>query len=545
MRLIVVPTLVDEGRIAFKEFYNEDVPPYAILSHTWSEGHEVGYSEACNIKNHKRKTGYDKIMNACEQAWADDIDYLWVDTCCINKSSSAELSEAINSMFRWYQNATSCYVYLNDVVELDQMTRHARWFTRGWTLQELIAPKRPDGMIFFNTSWKPIGTKYDLCDELFRITNIDVDILLHKTPLSSICVGRRLSWAAKRKTKRIEDEAYCLLGILGINMQINYGEQQGAFYRLQQEIVRSTNDLTILAWEPRHPTGDLCGFFASSIKDFASCSKLVSVTDPLLEECQITVTNKGLELMAPEYLVQSGHESTNSQYALKLGCRIRGLEEDFLALTMRKIGPHTFLRAGNLHDNSFNLVPIIFTEQEPVRTILLTKLPNEIAPQLSQFGKGRNIIPRARFSLVQIKLPQGTSKLDVYMRPGKCWDIQDCCFFGNSSSLQNWGYIDFGYGALFVCFWHVKEGRWAFRGTLLDENAENGTRLRDIFIFAEAFGYQLPTVASSIADIQARDRTSLLVCRSTDSAELSFTVTGPDKATECRGPRWIVEFSYS
>ena len=105
-----------DGSVRLTEpFINDDrVPPYAILSHTWSEGQEITFNEFLN-GNGTDKTGYSKILFCARQAHRNGLDYCWVDTYCINKSSSAELSEAINSMFRWYQKAQKCYVYLSDV----------------------------------------------------------------------------------------------------------------------------------------------------------------------------------------------------------------------------------------------------------------------------------------------------------------------------------------------------------------------------------------------------------------------------------------------
>ncbi|KAK7414942.1 hypothetical protein QQX98_006267 [Neonectria punicea] len=229
----------------------------------------------------------------CQLALQASIEYVWIDTCCINKSSSAELTEAINSMFPWYQRATVCYTHLADLDDAASL-RKCRWFTRGWTLQELIAPK---SMAIFNRSWDYVGSKASLIHKLSAITGIDVEILSHDAPLSSTCVAKRLSWAAKRETTRVEGMAYCLLGICNINMPMLYGEGNGAFRRLQEEIVRSTYDLSLLAWTPPNSMdGDFCGFLAESVSDFKGCSKMYSVTDSLLDEGEMTITNKGLRL---------------------------------------------------------------------------------------------------------------------------------------------------------------------------------------------------------------------------------------------------------
>ncbi|EWG54306.1 hypothetical protein FVEG_12554 [Fusarium verticillioides 7600] len=217
MRLIEVRKFVETQRISFVEFYGER-PKYAILSHTWESQQEVTYQDS-NLKSSKSKTGYQKIRKTCELALSDGFDYVWIDTCCIDKSSSAELTEAINSMFLWYQEASVCYVYLADKFKRSRL-RDCRWFTRDWTLQELIAP----GVItFLNNSWDRIGTKNSLMGRLTAITRIYPDILGHKAPISSACIAKRLSWAAGRQTTRVEDIAYCLLGICNIHMPMLYG----------------------------------------------------------------------------------------------------------------------------------------------------------------------------------------------------------------------------------------------------------------------------------------------------------------------------------
>ncbi|EIW58290.1 HET-domain-containing protein [Trametes versicolor FP-101664 SS1] len=192
-----------------------------------------------------------KIKYACKVARRDGYLLLWIDTCCIDKSSSAELSEAINSMFEWYRLADVCYAYLEDVPDDDDPTQansyfsRSRWHKRGWTLQELIAPKR---VVFLTRTWGCLGTKAGLASSLEKITGVDFNILTGHISIHSQSVARRMSWAACRETTRIEDQAYSLLGIFGIHMSPIYGEGQNAFLRLQEEIVRTIPDHSIFAW---------------------------------------------------------------------------------------------------------------------------------------------------------------------------------------------------------------------------------------------------------------------------------------------------------
>lgn len=196
----------------------------------------------------------DKIKGICNVAREAGYKLLWIDSACIDKSSSAELAEAINSMFDLYRLADVCYVYLSDVHrDVDDPLRYgsdferSRWHKRGWTLQELLAPKR---VVFLTSSWTLLGTKISLLSALVRATGIDADILLGSAPLSSASVARRLSWASSRETTRIEDEAYSLLGIFGVHLSPIYGEGSNAFLRLQEEILKTVPDQSIFAWGP-------------------------------------------------------------------------------------------------------------------------------------------------------------------------------------------------------------------------------------------------------------------------------------------------------
>ncbi|SPO04558.1 uncharacterized protein DNG_07243 [Cephalotrichum gorgonifer] len=253
--------LLNANTIKLEEFNEADAPPYAILSHTWGS-QEVTFQEiqGDGLVPGSKAAGYEKISRTCRQALKQGLGYAWVDTCCIDKSSSAELSEAINSMFRWYQNAWVCYTYLSDVpsaVGAKSILSKSRWFTRGWTLQELLAPRR---LVFFAADWHPIGTRGSLGELVSQATGIPGAFLrddgegTYKMPRGA-SVAQRMSWASRRQTTRPEDLAYCLLGIFGINMPLLYGEGRNAFVRLQEEIIRHTDDQSVFAWaHPGEPT---------------------------------------------------------------------------------------------------------------------------------------------------------------------------------------------------------------------------------------------------------------------------------------------------
>jgi hypothetical protein len=241
-----------DGELVLSEFTGKDVPvpAYAILSHTWAtdNSEEVSFQDV-EAGTGKSKAGYNKIRFCAEQAAADGLRYFWVDTCCIDKKNNTELSEAINSMFRWYQKATRCYVYLSDVSIRDEQQscqyscfaweaafRRSRWFTRGWTLQELIAPTLLD---FFSAEGERLGNKSSLETMVHDITGISRNAL-KGNPLSDFSVDERMSWAAHRNTKLEEDEIYSLLGIFDTSMPLIYGEgREKASKRLQEEINKS------------------------------------------------------------------------------------------------------------------------------------------------------------------------------------------------------------------------------------------------------------------------------------------------------------------
>jgi hypothetical protein len=223
---------------------NGSLPEYAILSHTW-EDQEVTFEDLGDGTG-PSKLGYRKIKYCGQQAKADGLQYFWVDTCCINKSNKAEFQHALKSMFRWYQDAVHCYVYLSDVSvakrvgsdEKAELTwepafRDSRWFTRGWTLQELLAPS---SVTFFSEEWATLGQRGMLLQQIHEITAIPLKAL-QGTPITEYSVEERLQWRRDRVTQYEEDGAYSLLGIFGVDLAPIYGEgTKEAFRRLREEI---------------------------------------------------------------------------------------------------------------------------------------------------------------------------------------------------------------------------------------------------------------------------------------------------------------------
>ncbi|KAF4954957.1 hypothetical protein FSARC_11986 [Fusarium sarcochroum] len=279
--------LINVDNLKLETFFGDQTPPYAILSHRWgNDNEEVSFEEL--RRGDTQKSGMQKVIGCCQQAKMDKIKYAWIDTCCINKDSSKELDEAINSMFQWYRRASVCYTYLADVPPEEDIWDPASrffsspWFRRGWTLQELLAPGE---LRFYDHDWTLIGTKADLSSEIEAITGIPRKFLLGWVDLHQASVAQRMSWASRRETKRQEDIAYCLLGIFNVTMPMIYGEGRRAFERLQLKIMEQTTDDSILAWgipsagsEPPTGTWEGCisaGIFASSPANFANCGDIV------------------------------------------------------------------------------------------------------------------------------------------------------------------------------------------------------------------------------------------------------------------------------
>ena len=242
------------AKLLTHKYFEKPPERYAILSHVWkNEAHD--FQAVKNAANPKELLGNGKIAQCCHQARLDGFNWVWIDICCIDKTNSVELSEAINSMYRWYMGATICYAYLFDVDPAENpgapasSFRRSKWFTRGWTLQELVAAKE---VVFFARDWTIIGGKDFFADLLRQITGIDVDVLTGQKSLGTVAAARRLSWASLRETTRVEDGAYSLMGIFDINMPTIYGEGPRSFLRLQEEIMRSSGDNTLFAWGQSH-----------------------------------------------------------------------------------------------------------------------------------------------------------------------------------------------------------------------------------------------------------------------------------------------------
>ncbi|KAF5591842.1 ankyrin repeat-containing protein [Fusarium pseudocircinatum] len=315
--------LVNAQTIQLEFITDDNVPDYAILSHTWEQEevlfHDMGRDSA------QLKKGYAKLESCCRVARENGFEYIWDDTCCIDKTSSAELSEAINSMYRYYQEASICYVYLTDISTVSEIS-NSRWFTRGWTLQELIAP---DAMIFFDKDWRVLGTKQSLVQVLSQRTSIPESILYDSQDLETTSIAQRMSWAADRVTTRKEDGAYSLMGIFGINMPLLYGEGDKAFYRLQEEIMRVSDDHSLFAWKATTSHG---GLLAPTPAAFKHSGDIIPWNPFTPYNSPYTITNKGVHMEAP-FLAQD----TSGRGLCVLHCTTIGTRDKLIAVHLRDV----------------------------------------------------------------------------------------------------------------------------------------------------------------------------------------------------------------
>ena len=345
-----------DRRTKVLEFHDDAATKYAILSHRWIAPTEVDYEEIVDLvkldveerKEIRQRLGYRKILDTCRQAKRDGYEWVWVDTCCIDKRSSAELSEAINSMYRWYKNSRVCYAYLHDISDSSfpiepNTTAYPsfggwpEWFSRGWTLQEMIASRN---LRFFNKYWQPIGDKKTLAPTLSNITRVPQNVLIDGLSGNRPCVAQIMSWAANRTTTRVEDRAYSLMGLLDVNMSTLYGEGKKAFHRLQLKIIHSLNDHSIFAWKFGSQSVWPSSILADDPSFFRDCSEM-ELMDPddfiqhlnkhfpgqlpsIDQESFSTfpVTNRGIQI----WMVLRLYRNSDSVFQAWLPCRYNQLE---------------------------------------------------------------------------------------------------------------------------------------------------------------------------------------------------------------------------
>ena len=314
--------LLNTTTFEFKNFFDSSLPQYAILSHRWgSEEEEVSYKQFRKGSVPTALPGLVKIQKFCRLADKRGFQWAWIDTCCIDKRSSAELSEAINSMYKWYERSAECYVHLADVefshhelslklqseerfwqapdgwASLRDRFSKSSWFERGWTLQELIAPKY---IVFYDSYWNEIGPLVRFFKDVAKVTGIDESYLISGPGIQRwSSVAMRMSWASHRHTSREEDIAYYLLGLFDINMPLLYGEgAEKAFIRLQTEIMKDSDDESLFAWTSDQTSSSL---LAERPSYFANSGDITLPYDNGgIWRPPYSLTNQGLEIALPQ-----------------------------------------------------------------------------------------------------------------------------------------------------------------------------------------------------------------------------------------------------
>ncbi|KAH7380478.1 hypothetical protein DE146DRAFT_637487 [Phaeosphaeria sp. MPI-PUGE-AT-0046c] len=390
--------LIDVDTLELRSFTDDDIPPYAILSHTWGAD-EISYQELVWINRIKAlsgslnqssmsssftssssqdeqsslmlasmemllrgnwnpgtsvgsmteedfrdRLGYSKIVHTAREVRDLKLKWVWIDTCCIDKSSSAELQESLNSMYRWYWNAKVCLVYLSDVSRADVIDTNTatvlarvafescRWTKRGWTLQELLAPTT---CRFYLKDWQYMGEKVEYLEELSHATGIPIPVLEDPVLVQEVSVAERMSWAASRQTTRLEDIGYCLLGLFDIQMPLLYGEGEKAFTRLQEEILKTTDDHSLFAWKANtSDSSTYRGLLARSPAEFRDCGSVER--ESILSAFPISSTPIGIRVQL-EFLPNAvGDRSVlamirscnamNQRLAIRLKCLDGGMQ---------------------------------------------------------------------------------------------------------------------------------------------------------------------------------------------------------------------------
>lgn len=550
MRLINTSTLLIE------EFIGQNIPQYAILSHTW-EKDEVSFA-AMKDASCRNLKGFRKIEMTCKLAAEQGLSHAWVDTCSIDKSSSAELAEAINSMYRWYERSTICFAYLYDLpsaASLAKNLRNCRWFTRGWTLQELIAPKE---MIFYDQDWNARGSKVELIDYIHDITHIAPSVLLGQRDLSSVPVAQKMSWAANRKTRRREDMAYCLLGLFDINMALLYGEQGKAFRRLQEEIIKTTPDLSIFGWRWPIPRGHnsklndcvFSGVLADSPRYFAGCTdyERVGFHRPI----EFSVSGNGIK-MQTQLLLQVLGTNRRPRYILPLHCYTT---ITYLGVYLRKCGSNQFIRVNpwnlaNARDRTFATAPPDF--------YLSTRLPQFRHTIRDPIYDMSHMIGLTRSHGLQLdNFPLHTDILDVW--PAERFDSEDSLFF--VSGDLKWDYCGVRLGfkvpsalnddqppsyhdVMFVAVGYNCCKRNEIRPTIFDYKA-NASGVKEIKSFISKFDPHADIVLGLLLHhgIPNQHYVTFPISAKEREAKITFDLSIVQDAQICQYAFWRVTFRY-
>ncbi|KAL2063515.1 hypothetical protein VTL71DRAFT_5320 [Oculimacula yallundae] len=441
--------LFNTQKVKSIEVFGSEIPPYAILSHTWSDGEillqdlqggdvrDASWSDLSKqlpkaLRGDKTK-GFRKVLRTTEIARQNNYDLVWVDTCCIDKTSSAELSEAINSMYRWYEEANICYAYLADVPAASiespfgasSRFRRSRWFNRGWTLQELIASKQVE---LFASDWSYLGSKTgDLRFSrlLSEITGVQLDVVLGQVSPQEMSIAARMHWAAERQTTRVEDIAYCLLGIFDVNMPLLYGEGKRAFIRLQEAILIKEEDHSLFAWHSEElpsstlgdsgQTGGLSGLLADSPDCFWDNNEIETSMPMVLKSSPSAVTSKGLRIDFSLLPCTDAQPVEKADYRVVLNCeRLRDGQRESPVIYLKRIW--------GMGDQFARIRPDLRHFTPPLRNVLDVGLQERVFVRQDPWSDLRTIRISAGKDSAQLQLPSGISDNRVVAAE---WKIKD------------------------------------------------------------------------------------------------------------------------
>ena len=343
--------LLNTNTYKLQDFEGRKIPEYAILSHRWTDN-EITYQDLANIPKTRfgnlqhgdaeRNVGIYKIGYTCAVARQNGIEWVWIDTCCIDKTNNTEVAKSINSMFNWYQRSRVCYAYLFDVSLSSGNSRQSfvksKWFSRGWTLQELLAPTE---IVFFDQSWQIIGTASELSKEIQAASNISME---HLKDFRKASIATKMSWASKRETTLVEDMAYCLLGIFDVTMDLRYGEEEKAFLRLQEEIIEKNPDESIFAWTSDKLNSS--GLLAPWPDCFKNSHDVILRPEKYRSRGSYSMTNQGLRFPAPmfQFIDQATSpfdyfRSRRKRNELSLQCwRLQAGRPKAISIKLRRVG---------------------------------------------------------------------------------------------------------------------------------------------------------------------------------------------------------------
>ncbi|KAM0717799.1 hypothetical protein Q7P37_006131 [Cladosporium fusiforme] len=426
--------LINTATLELEDFAHRKRPRYAILSHTWGSAQdEVTFPDMNTLDpGRPSKPGYVKIVETCRLAAERGLSYAWIDTCCIDKSSSAELTEAINSMFNYYAESQICIAHLADLAPGSADIGPCHWFTRGWTLQELLASR---SLEFYDRTWKYVGTKSDFVGAITQTTRVDAVALREPSRIGEYSVATRLSWSSNRQTTRMEDMAYCLLGIFDVSMPLIYGEGDKAFQRLLGEIVHRENDPTILSSTPSQseirlssysdiPGVPLLPQFPSGFHESKGITPLAGYFP------ELTVTNRGLRV-SPDFpirVLSLPHEHPGQFLGICVGYIPRDntdLEGKGVYLPLRKVAPGLFYRHSDLR--------LTITDSS---TIERSGTQNTVVYYIVMYDIQRSLTSFTLHRKHSVFVPD-THDFDlVDAVPERLWDPEDRAFLRPSSQFQ-------------------------------------------------------------------------------------------------------------